>query len=52
MNKSKKDANTKWYFIEIFLFQILKNYINIQIMQNGDEQKTQKKQNRNIEGHL
>ena len=41
-----KDANTKCYFMEMVLFQIFKNFVSIQIMQNGDEWNTQKKQNR------
>lgn len=40
-----KDANTKCYFMEMVLFQIFKTCVSIQIMQNGDERNTQKKQN-------
>ena len=47
--------NAKCYYMEMFLFRILKNCVSIQSMQNGDEWKTQekkKKQTGNIKGHL
>ena len=35
------------YYMEMFLFKILKNCVSIQSMQNGDEWKTQEKKKKN-----
>ena len=39
--------NAKCYYMEMFLFRILKNCVSIQSMQNGDEWKTQEKKKKN-----